>query len=95
MMGTLRSVWQWLRSLGRQRDLERGLGDEIRFHVERQIEKHIAAGMAPEEARRQAMIRFGDVQSTKDAARDEFRPPSLENLVRDFRYAGRASMRRT
>jgi predicted permease len=93
MMGPLRNAWQWLRSLGRQRDLERGLEDEIRFHVDQQVEKHIAAGMPPDEARRQALIRFGGVQRTKDAARDEFRPAHLENLIRDFRYSGRALLR--
>jgi putative ABC transport system permease protein len=92
-MGMVRNGWQWLRSLGRQRDLERGLDDEIRFHVDQQVDKHIAAGMPPGEARRQALIRLGSVQRTKDAARDEFRPAHLENLLRDLRYGHRALMR--
>lgn len=92
-MGTVRKVWQWLRSLGRHRDLERGLDDEIRFHVDQQIEKNVAAGMSADEARREALIRFGGVQRTKDAARDQFRPAHLESLLRDFRYGHRALMR--
>jgi putative ABC transport system permease protein len=92
-MGLARNVWQWLRSLGRRSALERGLDDEMRFHVDRQIEKYVAAGMAPDEARRQALIRFGAMQGAKDATRDQFRPPRLENLARDFRFSARALLR--
>jgi len=32
------------------------LDDEMSFHLERQMEQHVAAGLSPEEARRQALI---------------------------------------
>ena len=92
-MGTIRHGWQWLRSLGRRRNLEGGLDDEIGFHVDQQTDKYIAAGLPPEEARRRALVDFGGVQGAKDAARDEFRPARLEHLLRDFRYSARALMR--
>ena len=44
-----------------KRELEDRLDDDIRFHVEQQTEKNLRAGMTPDEARRQALIRFGGV----------------------------------
>ena len=42
--------WQWIRSIGRSRTLERGLDEEIRFHLDQQTEKNRRAGMNPDEA---------------------------------------------
>ena len=39
-MSSLADVWRRLRSLGRRRQLEDGLTEEIRFHVEKQAEKN-------------------------------------------------------
>jgi len=92
-MGALADGWRRLRSLGRRRELEDRLDDEIRFHVEHQIEKNQRAGMTPAEARRLAMIRFGGVEQTRERTRDEFRAAPLEHLARDVRY-GLRSLRR-
>ena len=61
----MRALLDALRRLGslvRRQKIEDRLDDEIRFHVEQQIEKNQRAGMRPDEARRQAMIRFGGVE---------------------------------
>ncbi len=92
-MGALADVWRRLRSLGRRTELEDRLDDEIRFHVEQQTEKNLRAGMAPDEARRQALIRFGGVEQVRERTRDEFRAARIENLARDVRY-GLRSLRR-
>ena len=92
-MRALVDAWRRLRSLGRRRELEDRLDDEIRFHVEQQIEKNQRAGLTSTEARRQAMIRFGGVEQTRERTRDEFRAAPLEHLVRDVRY-GLRSLRR-
>ncbi len=54
----------------RRSKAERELDDEMRFHLEKQIELHVAAGMSPEEARRQALIEFGSVQQTRENVRE-------------------------
>ena len=87
------AAWQRLRWLGRRPELEDRLDDEIRFHVERQVEKNQRAGMAPDEARRQALIRFGGVEQVREQTRDQFRAAHLENLARDVRH-GLRSLRR-
>jgi predicted permease len=92
-MRALAELWRRLRWLGRGRELEVGLDDEIRFHVEQQIEKNQRAGMAPDEARRQALIRFGGVEQARERTRDEVRAAPLEHLARDVRY-GLRSLRR-
>ncbi len=92
-MGALADAWRRLRSLGRRREFEDRLDDEIRFHVEQQIEKNRRAGMTSDEARRQALIRFGGVEQMRERTRDEFRAAPIENLARDVRY-GLRSLRR-
>src|SRR5687768_2685908 len=92
-MGALSDLWRRLRSFASRRELEDRLDDEIRFHVEQQIEKNRRGGMAPDEARRQALIRFGGVEQVREGTRDEFRAARIEHLVRDVRY-GLRSLRR-
>jgi putative ABC transport system permease protein len=92
-MGALADVWRRLRSFGRRRELEDRLEDEILFHVEQQIEKNLRAGLTPDEARRQALIRFGGVEQMRERTRDEFRAAPIEHLARDVRY-GLRSLRR-
>src|SRR5215510_14383656 len=77
----------------RRRDLEDGLDDEIRFHVEQQIEKNLRSGMTPDEARRQALVRFGGVEQTRERTRDQLGIAVVDTLARDVRY-GLRSLRR-
>ena len=92
-MGAVTDVWRRLRSFGRRGELEDRLDDEMRFHVEQQTEKNRRAGMAPDEARRRALIRFGGVEQVREQTRDEFRAAPIEHLARDVRH-GLRSLRR-
>ena len=58
-----------LRALFHRRPVEDGLDDELRFHVEREVEKNLARGMSPPEARRQARLAFGQIDVIKDDCR--------------------------
>ena len=49
-MRQLEKVLRSLRSLFRRRQDERQMNEELQFHLERQIEHNLAAGMSPEEA---------------------------------------------
>ncbi|HEU4687472.1 MAG TPA: ABC transporter permease [Vicinamibacterales bacterium] len=92
-MGAFVEMLRRLRSLGRPSELEDRLDDEIRFHVEQQIEKNLRLGMSTGEARRQALIRVGGVEQMRERTRDEFRASFLETFVHDVRY-GLRSLRR-
>jgi hypothetical protein len=45
------------------------LDQDIQSHIERETQDNIARGMAPEEARRQARLAFGNVALAKEDAR--------------------------
>jgi putative ABC transport system permease protein len=69
--------------------LEEELDDEVRFHLEREIEENIARGMSPEEARLAAVRSFGGVERVKEESRDERGIRFLEDVWQDFRYGSR------
>ena len=60
---------------------ETDVNEELRFHLERQIESNIASGMSPDEARRQAMISFGGIQQTRESLREVHCGRIFESLV--------------
>src|SRR5690606_7076380 len=77
-MESARETWRRLTRLWRRAEQESGLDEEIRFHIEKQIEKNIARGMGPEEARRDALVRFGGIERVKEWTRDEVRAAARE-----------------
>src|SRR5580692_4862536 len=79
----------WLRSLFRRKAVEQELGLELRFHIERQAEENLAAGMSPQEARRAAIKEFGGLEQVKEDCRDTRRANYVENLIKDIRYGFR------
>jgi hypothetical protein len=60
--------------------------EEIQFHLERQVEANIAAGMPAAEARRQAMIAFGSRERAREECREERPSWGLESVWRDVKY---------
>jgi|FLOH01.1.fsa_nt_gi hypothetical protein len=86
-------MWPRLRALirtlvGRQ-SFEDGMTDEVRFHLEQYTDDLIRSGMAPDEARRQARIEFGNVDNVKDDCRDARGLRLFEELGRTVRHAMR------
>jgi len=67
--------------------------EELRFHLEQQIEANIRAGMSEEEARRQAAIAFGGPERMREQCREERPGYWLETLMQDVRYAVRGFRR--
>jgi putative ABC transport system permease protein len=65
---------------------DRELDDEIESHLQMHIDDNLRSGMTDEEARRQAMIKLGGIESTKEAYRDQRGLPLLEVLWKDIRY---------
>ena len=76
-------------SITRGRD-ERRLREEIEEHLALQTAENIKAGMSPDEARRQAVLKFGAVEEVKEHYRDQGGLPILEHLLQDTRYAVRS-----
>src|SRR5690242_13459656 len=76
-----------LRSLYRRGDLDRELEDELRFHIDAQIQQNLVAGMTLEEARSAARREFGNPALHQDECRDARGITMIENFLEDFRYA--------
>src|SRR5262245_20807790 len=83
-----------LRSLFRRAQVEQELDEELRYHVERQIEEHISKGMTEEEARYAALRAMGGVELRKEECRDTRRVRLIEDLMQDIRY-GLRTLRRS
>jgi macrolide transport system ATP-binding/permease protein len=75
-----------LRALFFRSRLEEELDEEVRFHLEREIEENIARGMSPEEARMAALRSFGGVERVEEESRDERGVRFLEEVWQDLRY---------
>lgn len=83
----------WLsRLLGRER-LERELDAELAHHVSEEARRLEHEGVAPADARRQALARFGGIEPIKEQARDARGTRWVEDLWRDVRYAFRMMRR--
>ena len=53
-MNWLHAVWTRYRALVSREALDRELDEEIRFHLEMQVEENLRRGRSPEQARREA-----------------------------------------
>jgi putative ABC transport system permease protein len=77
----------WWKSLFPKRSRETQLDAELRFHIDEMTEANIAAGLAPEEARRQAMIEFGGREQIKEELRDVHRLAIVDNALAHVKSA--------
>jgi predicted permease len=65
------------------------LDEELEFHLQKEIEQNLAAGMSQVEARRRALISFGGVQQTRESVRQVYWVHFWEVLLQDVRYGWR------
>jgi len=79
-------LWRRLLSLLRRRRHEREMEEEMRFHLEMQIEQNLSSGMAAEEAHYAARRQFGNQTWLKEASREMWSLNSIETLIQDLRY---------
>ena len=88
----MRALRAWLLRFGglfaRQRR-DRNLAAEMESHLQMHIEDNLAGGMTPAEARRQALIKLGGVEQTKENYRERRGIPFLETLFQDVRFGFR------
>src|SRR5215211_4535684 len=75
-----------LRALLGKAELERELDEELRFHLEKEVEQNLSRGMSPEEARLAALRSFGGVERVKEESRDVRGVRFAEEMWQDLRY---------
>ncbi len=88
-----RALWHRVRGVFAGRRAEQELAAELESHLQYHTDDNLRAGMSPAEARRQALVALGGVESTKEAVRERRGLPSVESLVRDLRYGARTLFR--
>ena len=79
----------WWKSLFGKGALDAQLDKELRFHIEKLTNDNIAAGMTPEEARRQAVLEFGGREQVKEEVREVYRIRFLDATVANIKSAFR------
>jgi putative ABC transport system permease protein len=68
---------------------ERELSEEIESNLALHIEDNLRRGMSAEEARRQALIKLGGIEVTKELYRERRSLPVLDTLLQDLRFGMR------
>ncbi len=86
-MTWLRSAFVRFGSLFRKEQLDHELDDELASHISLHIEDNLRAGMTPGEARRDALMKLGGLEQTKESYRESRGLPFLEALSQDLRFA--------
>jgi predicted permease len=88
-MRTFRRLFKRLSSWANtQRDEDR-FRTEIEEHLALQTSENIRAGLPPEEARHQALLKFGPREAMRESYRDQRGIPFVETLVQDTRHTFR------
>ena len=85
-MRRIRALLWRLSELFQKRRPDSELEAEIESHVALQEEDNLRSGMAPEEARRQALIKLGGMEQARQMYREQASLPLLETLLQDVRY---------
>src|SRR5258706_15522387 len=80
-MRSLRAFLIRLRGCLRSAEREEELNDEIDGHLQLNVDDNLRAGMSPDEARRQAVLKLGGIEAVKEAMRDRQGLPWIENTA--------------
>ncbi len=64
MRRLLLQSWLW------KPKVEDEVSDEVAFHLEMRVREYVARGMTPDEARRAALARFGDLERAQARCRE-------------------------
>jgi predicted permease len=75
-----------LRSAFLRSRVEAELDEELKYHLDRQIEANLAAGMSESEARYAALRAAGGLEQRKEECRDMRGMNLVDNLVQDIRF---------
>src|SRR5580765_6617438 len=88
----MRSLRAWvtrLRGLFKKELRERELSAEMESHLQLHIEDNLRAGMSPAQAWREALMKLGGIEQTKENYRERRGLPTLETLFQDLPHAVR------
>src|SRR5437867_2370309 len=90
LMRYLRAALARIAGVFTQDHVDADLRDELQAHLEMDTAENIRRGMAPDEARRKAMLASGGLTQAAEAVRDRRGLPWLESIATDIKYALRS-----
>jgi predicted permease len=93
MISLLKQACNRIASFFRKKPLDGDLNEEMASHLMLAIDENIERGLSPEEARRQAMIRFGSLVNAQESQREARGLPGLDVLLQDMTFSFRALRR--
>ena len=82
-----------IRGLLLARRLDDEFDEEVSAHLAMLTEEHIRRGLAPDEARRAAVVQFGGPMQIKEQHHDRRGLPLVDTTLQDLRYGLRALRR--
>ena len=85
-MRVVRALWIRLRGLFAVGRAETDFDAELASHLAMDVDEGVRAGLSVEEARRQALIRLGGTEQTRQAYRDRATLPLVESVLQDVRF---------
>src|SRR6185437_2173182 len=88
-MRRLRALLLRWRSLFTRERRDYEFSDELESHLALHLEDNLRSGMNAEEARRQALIKLGGIEQTRERYREQSGLPLLETLLQDLRFGAR------
>ena len=83
------ALFRRMTNLFRRSRIDNEIDDELKSHIEMRIEENLANGMSPEEARRDALVRFGNRTATRERVAAQDVSLASSAVWRNARYAVR------
>ena len=77
------------RALFKRQAMDQELDEELRFHLEQEVEKYMRSGISEAEAQRRARLAFGGHQQMKEDCREARGTGVLELTLQDAKYGVR------
>ena len=94
MIALLRDFAARIRGLFHRQSLESRIEDELRFHLEMEIEANRENGMSPEDALNAALRSLGGIDQAKEKHRDVRSVRLVEDFYQDVRFGLRMLFRK-
>src|ERR1043166_7056313 len=79
-----------LRALFKRTAVENDIAAELQFHLDRQVQAHVARGLDRDEAMRRARLEFGGLDQITEEYRDALGVRAIDRLRRDLRFSLRS-----
>lgn len=89
----LGGLYRRVRALLRSESIHTEIDEEVQFHIDMRTEENVRAGMAPEEARRDAERRFGNRTRIKEQGYEVRGGRWIETLWQDLRFGVRVLLK--